>query len=128
MTEVAMSNSTTPSSNERAKASRRGAAQWLREPLLHFVLLGGLLFAVDHMIYGRVDDPRTIEIDGVVDAEAREVFKNARGHEPDEDELYGLRRVWLDNEVLYGDVLALLLEQCDGAIGDRAIVQAVTII
>src|SRR5262245_56852844 len=128
MTEVAMSNSTTPSSNERAKASRRGAAQWLREPLLHFVLLGGLLFAVDHMIYGRVDDPRTIEIDGVVDAEAREVFKNARGHEPDEDELYALRRVWLDNEVLYREGLALQLDKGDPAIRERVIFKALSVI
>ena len=123
-----MPSSTTQPSNEPAQASRRGAAQWLREPLLHFVLLGGLLFAVDHMIYGRADDPRTIEVDGVVDAEAREVFRNARGHEPDEDELYALRRVWLDNEVLYREGLALQLDKGDRAIRDRVIFKALSMI
>jgi len=41
---------------------------WLREPLFHFVVLGGVLFAVDHFIVGRADDPRTIVVDAGVDS------------------------------------------------------------
>ena len=33
---------------------------WLREPLLHFVLLGGALFALDHTLVSRQDDPRVL--------------------------------------------------------------------
>jgi PPIC-type PPIASE domain len=84
---------------------------WTREPLLHFVVLGALLFTVDHFIAGRADDPHTILIDASVDKQAREVFKAARGHEPNADELYALRRVWLDNEVLYREGLALQVDK-----------------
>ena len=79
--------------------------QWMREPLLHFLVLGSLLFAVDHWIAGRADDPRTIVVDAAVDGQAIQVFKGARGREPNADELYALRRVWLDNEVLYREGL-----------------------
>lgn len=101
---------------------------WLREPLLHFVLLGGLLFAVDHFIVGRTDDPRTILVDSNVDGQARQVFEAARGREPAEDELYALRRVWLDNEVLYREGLALQVDKGDAAIRERVIFKALSVV
>ena len=48
-----------------------------------------------------------------MDNEAREVFKKARGREPNKEELYALRRVWLDNEVLYREGLALGVDKGD---------------
>jgi hypothetical protein len=101
---------------------------WLREPLLHFLVLGALLFATDHFIAGRADDPRTILVDAHVDSEARQVFKNARGHEPSDEELYALRRVWLDNEVLYREGLALQVDRGDPAIRDRVIFKALSVV
>lgn len=101
---------------------------WLREPLLHFLLLGGLLFAIDHFVNGRVDDPRTIYVDAAVDNQARQVFKAARGREPNEDELYALRRVWLDNEVLYREGLALGVDKGDTMIRERVIFKALSIV
>ena len=101
---------------------------WLREPLLHFVILGGLLFAVDHFIAGRADDPRTIVVDAAVDNEALQVFKAARGREPNEEELYALRRVWLDNEVLYREGLALQMDKGDKAIRERVIFKALSVV
>lgn len=119
----------TPFSGE-AKSSPRAAtwSNWLREPLLHFLLLGGLLFAIDHFINGRIDDPRTIVVDAAVDNQARQVFKAARGREPNEDELYVLRKVWLDNEVLYREGLALGVDKGDTAIRERVIFKALSII
>jgi hypothetical protein len=101
---------------------------WLREPLFHFLVLGGLLFAVDHFIAGRADDPRTIVVDAAVDAQARQVFKASRGREPSEDELYALRRVWLDNEVLYREGLALQVDRGDPAIRERVIFKALSVV
>jgi parvulin-like peptidyl-prolyl cis-trans isomerase-like protein len=104
------------------------ALKWLREPLLHFVLLGGLLFAIDHVVAARADDPRTIVIDRDVDRQGREVFQAARGREPNEDELHALRRVWLDNEVLYREGLALQVDKGDTAIRERVIFKALSIV
>ena len=104
------------------------AHRWLREPLLHFMVLGGLLFAVDHVLIGRADDPRTIVVGAEVDREARETFKAARGREPDVDELAALRAVWLDNEVLYREGLALQVDKGDTAIRERVIFKALSVI
>ena len=102
--------------------------RWLREPLLHFIILGGVLFAADHFIVSRNDDPRVIVIDAAVDARAREVFKQARGHEPNANELYALRRVWIENEVLYREGLTLQLDKGDDMIRERVIFKQLSVI
>ena len=101
---------------------------WLREPLLHFAVLGSLLFLADHVIVGRADDPRVIVVGADVDAEARQLFKASRNREPDVGELAALRRVWLDNEVLYREGLALQLDKGDTAIRERVIFKALSMI
>jgi hypothetical protein len=106
----------------------RAAPAWLREPLLHFLLVGALLFGVDHFLIAKADDPRTIVVGAGVDKEARETFKAARGQEPDAQQLAALRQVWLDNEVLYREGLALRVEQGDITIRERVIFKALNIV
>ena len=101
---------------------------WTREPLLHFLILGGLLFALDASIVARTDDPHTIVIDAQVDKEAKQVFETSRGRAPNEEELRALRQVWLDNEVLYRQGLALGLEKGDTTIRERVIFKALSIV
>lgn len=113
---------------ESAAYGRAARFKWLREPLLHFVILGGVLFAADHFIVARSDDPHAIVVDAAVDTRARQVFQEARGHEPNADELYALRRVWLDNEVLYREGLALQLDKGDDAIRERVIFKQLSVI
>src|SRR3954462_9761798 len=93
--------------------------RWFREPLLHFIVLGALLFIADHFINTRADDPHTIIVDSKVDKEAKQLFEASRGHEPDQDQLVALRRVWLDNEILYREGLAMQVDKGDSAIRDR---------
>jgi hypothetical protein len=100
----------------------------VREPLLHFVVLGALLFAVDHVLVARADDPHTIIVGVEVDKEARDTFKAARGQEPDAQQLAALRQVWLDNEVLYREGLALRVDQGDVTIRERVIFKALNIV
>jgi hypothetical protein len=122
--------STILSENARpvSTASSRGLPAWLREPLLHFAVLGAVLFAVDYALASREDDPRVIVVDAGVDAQAIEVFKAARGRAPDKDELFALRRVWLDNEVLYREGMALGLDKGDKAIRERVIFKALSVV
>src|SRR4051812_5399467 len=89
---------------------------WLREPLLHFIVAGGLLFAIDRILVSRTDDPDTIVVGGDVDHEAIETFKATRGHDPNPEELAALRQVWLENEVLYRYGLSLRVDKGDPAI------------
>ncbi|WP_197507187.1 peptidylprolyl isomerase [Mitsuaria sp. 7] len=101
---------------------------WTREPLLHFLLLGGVLFGVDHVMVSRADDPMRIVVGPEVDAEATQVFTASRGRAPDAKELAALRQVWLDNEVLYREGLALQLDKGDTAIRERVIFKSLSMI
>jgi hypothetical protein len=119
-----------PDTRSPAAPSKGGPSvpQWMKEPLLHFVLLGALVFAADHFIAGRANDPRTIVVGAEVDQEARQVFKASRGRDPNPEELAALRRVWLDNEVLYREGLALQVDKGDTAIRERVIFKALSVV
>lgn len=94
---------------------------WLREPLLHFVVLGGLLFAGDYLLHGRAGDPHTVVVDADVTRELTEMFVAGRQRPPTPQELKGLQQAWLDNEVLYREGVALSLDKGDPMIRDRVI-------
>lgn len=125
-----MTASTSTASSPSAAVVERSKplAGWLREPLLHFTLLGTILFGVDHMLVSRADDPRLIVVGADVDAEARRLFKTARGRDPNGEELTALRRVWLDNEVLYREGLMLQVDRGDTAIRERVIFKSLSVI
>lgn len=120
---------TTPITGQPQTSSvARTLPAWLREPLLHFVLLGGLLFTADHFLMVNADDPHTIIVSAEVDKEARHAFKTARGQEPDPTQLAALRQVWLDNEVLYREGLALRVDRGDVSVRERVIFKALSIV
>jgi hypothetical protein len=101
---------------------------WLREPLLHFLLIGAALFGVDHLLNTGQGDGNEIVISADVDEEARQLFRAKRGQEPNAEEMAALRKVWLDNEVLYREGLALQLDKGDTAIRERVIFKALSIV
>ena len=124
----APSITSTPSVVPVGSSRSRALPAWLREPLLHFVVLGALLFAVDHVLVARTDDPRTIVIGAEADQEARQVFLAARGREPNAEEMKALRGVWLNNEVLYREGLAMQMDKGDKAIRDRVVFKALSVV
>jgi hypothetical protein len=101
---------------------------WAHEPLLHFALLGFALFAIDHFLVARQDDPKVIVVSAEVDDEARRLFAASRGRAPNADELKALRDRWIDNEVLYREGLALRVDQGDPAIRERVIFKALSVV
>lgn len=100
----------------------------LREPLLHFMAVGAIVFAVDCAVASREKDPTVIELGPAVDEQLKALFRNARGQDPDHAELQALRQRWLDNEVLYREGMALRLDQGDEAIRDRVIFKALNVV
>ena len=100
----------------------------VREPLLHFLVVGALVFAVDSTIASKKGDPSLIRLAPAVDAELKAIFRNARGRDPVAGELQVLRQRWLDNEVLYREGLALKLDLGDDAIRDRVIFKALNVV
>lgn len=116
---------------ERSATLRGGSRFWRgvsREPLLHFVLIGAALFALDQYFVSKEEYPLTIVLDSSVDDEARSVFRAARSREPDGQELAALRQIWLDNEVLYREGLALQVDRGDPTIRERVIFKALSLV
>lgn len=108
--------------------THRPLPAWTREPLLHFLLLGAVLFGVDHLLNRSSSDPNEIVISAEVDEEARQLFKATRNRDPSAEEMAALRKVWLDNEVLYREGLALQLDKGDTAIRERVIFKALSVV
>ena len=128
---------TTPASNSHSAASseavtpavgNRSRPRWVREPILHFALLGALLFAVDQVFAGKEVDAHTIVVGPEVDSEAIEAFEESRGRKPNHRELQALHNVWLDNEVLYREGIAMQVDKGDDAIRERVIFKALSVI
>lgn len=92
----------------------------LREPLLHFLILGGLLFLAYDQLGGDAP-PRPDEI--VIDAARIEMlqkqFERTWQRSPTSSELDGLIDSWLREEIFYREGLALGLDQGDPVVRRR---------
>ena len=99
----------------------------LREPLLHFVLLGALLFGIDHLRNANDAQSNVITVGKEVDMEARAMFRNTLGRIPTDAEMKTLRERWIDNEVLYREGLAMRVDQGDATIRERVIFKALNV-
>jgi len=100
---------------------------WLREPLLHFTLIGAVIFAVDHFVVAKKDDPSTIVVNKAVTEEARNLFRNSSQREPTSAELKALTERWVDNEILFREGLAMQVDKGDKMITDRVIFKALMV-
>lgn len=98
-----------------------------REPLLHFLFLGLLLFGADHVLNARREDPQTIVVGADVQKEVREIFVAGMQREPTPGDMKKLIDRWVDNEVLYREGLSLGLDRGDSTIRERVIFKAMSI-
>lgn len=85
----------------------------LREPALHFFVLGALLFGAHHLVAGA---PRTIVVTPGLKAELARRFRDDRGRPPTEAEQAQALRAWQRDEALFRQALAEKLDQNDRAI------------
>jgi hypothetical protein len=111
-----------------AAAGRPVFKRLLREPLIHFVVLGALVFGADQALLALRGNPQEIVVGPAVVSEAREVFKAGMKREPSAAELKILTDRWVDNEVLYREGIALGLDRGDSTIRDRVIFKAMSVV
>lgn len=93
----------------------------IREPLFHFILLGILIFIAYFMLNPADESAGTNQIrvtQGDVDR-YRQIFKKQWQRQPTQEELQGLIRAHLKEEVLYREALALGLEKDDTIVRRR---------
>lgn len=91
----------------------------LREPLLHFLVIGLAIFGLDRATQSPDADPRLVRVDQGVYTEIATVFAEARGRMPTEDEIAGLADLWVSNEVLFREAKAMGLDQNDQLLRER---------
>ena len=95
----------------------------LRDPLLHFVILGAALFGVYAQVTGLVSsgDVRRIEIDPPQIEFLAGAFERQWGRPPTPQELRGLIDSRVREEVLYREALAVGLDRDDVVVRRRMV-------
>ncbi|WPB56255.1 peptidylprolyl isomerase [Xylophilus sp. GOD-11R] len=98
-----------------------------REPLVHFLLLGAVIFGVDHVLESGRENPQTIVVSAATQKEARDIFKAGMQREPSASDMKKLLDRWTDNEVFYREGLALGLDRGDTTIRERVIFKSLSV-
>ena len=93
---------------------------WARDPLVHFLVAGALLFAL-FAWRGEEADPesRSIDVNREVQASLALQFETMMQRPPTDAELDGLIERWLRDEVLYREALRLGLDRDDAVVRRR---------
>lgn len=101
-------------------------SRWLREPLVHFVVLGVLLAGARSALHPE-ERPPPIVITDALDRALMDEHRLARGALPTDDEIAAAREHWVREEALYREALALGLDEGD-AIVRRRLIQKMTFV
>ena len=96
--------------------------QWLREPILHFALAGGLLFGAYVLVSGEEAAEDGIAAIEIGEGEIRwlqETFASRWQRPPNQSELEGLLASYLEEELLSREAQALGLQEGDTIVRRR---------
>jgi peptidyl-prolyl cis-trans isomerase C len=108
-----------PMSDVPSSSSPRWIRRWLREPLLHFLIVGLALFAVYRAMHPGPDRRETANRIEVTDADLRQLaiaWTAQWQRAPTPEELRGLVASKVHEEILYREALALGLEKGDAIV------------
>jgi len=98
---------------------RKGMSKWLREPLIHFLLLGALIFlAYDHLA-GKGSAPDEIFVSRGQQENLLNTFSRTWRRPPTPEEFQGLLRDYVRQEIAYRESRAMGLDQDDIVIRRR---------
>lgn len=87
-------------------------ARWVREPLVHFVLLGAVVFAVHQWVAPSRPANRIVVSDAILRGLRQEHLRQ-NGAPPTAEEEAGLIQRFVDNEILYREAIAQGLDRGD---------------
>ena len=91
----------------------RAATGLLREPLIHFFILGALLFGAHRLVVG---NPRVIVVSAGLRADMERRFRDQIGRRPTPAELEKALDAWKRDEALYREALLQRIERDDPAV------------
>jgi len=123
MTDEAADSFTSPAAGlaraQRAWWQTDGVQRFLREPLLHFLVLGALLFVINAAVAPGVPKERLIEFTPEIRKSLVDTFTQQQKRAPSAAELKRLTDDWLLNEIVYREALAQGFDKGDDMIRDR---------
>lgn len=88
-------------------------ARLLREPVIHFLFIGALLFLAHRLIVG---DPRVVVVSAGLKADVERRFRDETGRAPTEAELMAALDGWKRDEALYREALREGLDRQDATV------------
>jgi hypothetical protein len=90
-----------------------------REPLLHFAVLGMLIFGADALLHPPVKDDHTITVTKALRQSFIDNFDEDKARVPSDAELKKMIDSWVASEILYREGKALAVDRGDDMIRDR---------
>jgi PPIC-type PPIASE domain len=108
-----------PSKTSSSNASGAGLRAFLREPLLHFFLLGSLIFAADWVMRPPAKDDRVITVTKALRQSFIKGFSEDGDRVPTDDDLRKMTDAWVASEILYREGKRLGVDRGDETIRDR---------
>lgn len=116
--------------NQEAEKIKNSKSLWVsfkKEPLLIFMLVALLIFALDYLVFLGAENPKVIKITPETKREIKQIFVSSLKREPSEQDMKKLVERYVDNEVLYREGLALGLDKGDSSIRERVIFKALSV-
>nr|WP_024511237.1 peptidylprolyl isomerase [Bradyrhizobium sp. ARR65] len=111
------------SSNIAAKISQPtvlAAVHFLRrEPLVHFVLLGSIIFGINAVLHPPTKDEKVITVTKVMRQSFIDNFDEDKARTPTDADLQKMIDAWVASEILYREGKALGVDRGDEMIRDR---------
>lgn len=90
-----------------------------REPLLHFALLGALIFGADAFLHPAAKDEKVITVTKTMRQSFIDNFDEDKERTPSNDQLQKMIDSWVASEILYREGKALGVDRGDETIRDR---------
>ncbi|HEV7448407.1 MAG TPA: hypothetical protein VGO18_37915, partial [Steroidobacteraceae bacterium] len=84
-----------------------------REPLVHFAVLGGLIFGADALLHPRVLDGHTITVTKALRQSFIDNFDEDKARVPSDAQLKKMIDSWVASEILYREGKALAVDRGD---------------
>jgi hypothetical protein len=111
--------SSTPAATPSAGSATAALSALWREPLLHFCILGGLIFAIDHVLHPPAQDDKTIVVTRNMQQTFIKGFSEDGDRTPTAEQLNNMIDSWVGSEILFREGKALSVDKGDDMIRDR---------
>jgi hypothetical protein len=103
--------------------SEKTVKRFMKEPLVQFMIIGALIFAVDACVSRYAEDINKITIDDARLGQLIEIFRLGQGRAPSAQEVDNMIVKWTQNEILFREAKKIGLDRGDEMIRSRLVLK-----